>query len=59
MSPPADDPHDIFFTGAPDDPRHGCVMIGWMAARAVYLEFETPPIPTSETLTTVRCARTV
>ncbi|GJE98130.1 hypothetical protein PsYK624_143520 [Phanerochaete sordida] len=48
----AEDVFDIFFTGA-TDPRHGCVMIGWIGQKPVYLEFETPAIATSETLTTV------
>ncbi|KAI0086623.1 hypothetical protein BDY19DRAFT_337229 [Irpex rosettiformis] len=48
--------YDIFFTGPSDDPRHNCVMIGFLddtARRPFYLAFETPEIPTSETVTTV------
>lgn len=45
--------YDIFFTGA-ENPRHGCIMIGWVGQKPIYLEFETPEIPTSETRTTVR-----
>lgn len=47
------EPSDIFFTGA-QNPRHGSVMIGWMAHKPVYLEFDTPEIALSETRTTVR-----
>ena len=43
---------DIFFTGS-QNPRHGCVMIGYVAQRPVYFEFDTPEIATSETRTTV------
>lgn len=49
--------YDIFFTGPSDDPRHNCVMIGFLddtTGRPFYLAFETPEIPTSETVTTVR-----
>ncbi len=49
--------YDIFFTGPSEDPRHNCVMIGFLDdtnGRPFYLAFETPDIPTSETVTTVR-----
>ncbi|EKM55913.1 uncharacterized protein PHACADRAFT_144832 [Phanerochaete carnosa HHB-10118-sp] len=52
MPPAAEDPSDIFFTGA-TNPRHGSVMIGWVGQKPVYFEFETPVIATSETLTTI------
>ncbi|KAI0340119.1 hypothetical protein BDW22DRAFT_1431160 [Trametopsis cervina] len=48
--------YDIFFTGPDDDPRHNCVMIGFLddtLRRPFYLSFETPDIVTSETVTTV------
>lgn len=49
-------PYDIFFTGPSDDPRHNCIMIGFLDDtnhRPFYLHFETPDIATSETATTV------
>jgi hypothetical protein len=48
--------YDIFFTGPPNDPRHNCVMIGFLDEtnrRPFYLAFETPDIVVSETVTTV------
>lgn len=48
--------YDIFFTGPSDDPRHNCIMIGFLDdtnARPFYLLFETPDIVTSEAVTTV------
>lgn len=48
--------YDIFFTGPSDDPRHNCIMIGFLDDtndRPFYLHFETPDIATSETVTTV------
>ncbi|KAI0691189.1 hypothetical protein BC835DRAFT_129638 [Cytidiella melzeri] len=47
---------DIFFTGPSDDPRHNCVMIGFLDetnGRPFYLAFETPDIVMSETVTTI------
>jgi len=44
--------HELYFTGK-DDPRAGCIMIGYVGERPIYYHFETGVLPMGNTRTII------